>query len=161
MQSLEDLQNKLNEAKAKAALPVMSDEDEKRAALRSELAKAEARIAANEKRAREAREDDLFADLEIAHASKFPDEKLHRIDTEAGMIVMRPPSISKGRAFQQVALKGKLGVDQITDFVTPCVVYPDPEALEGMLEKYSLLSATLCQFAQEVGSGEAKRREGK
>ncbi len=161
----EELRQQLEALKAKAALPALSAEDEERAALRAELAQAKAKIEANEKKAREAKEDDIFERLE----AKYSGTELHRIDAEGGMIVLRSPSVAKSRHFQQVALKSKLSPDAIEDFVKPCVVCPcneetlapDLDALEVRLEKHTLLAATLCQFAQEIGSAEAKRRGSK
>jgi hypothetical protein len=150
----EDLEKTLDQLKARAALPALSPEDEELARIRAEIAKHKAKVDANEKRARQAREDAIFEDLETKHAGT----DLERVDTEGGMIVMRPPSIAKARHFQQIALKGKLGVDAIEDFVKPTVVYPDEETLEGMLERYPLLTPTLCSFAQEMGSAAAARR---
>lgn len=153
----DEMRKELEELKAKAALPSMSDEEKERAKLRAELAQTKARIQAKEDEARAAKEDELFEEIEAKHEG----EVLHRIDTNSGMIVMRTPSVAKSRVFQQVALKSKLSPDAIEDFVKPCVVYPDAEELEERLEKHTLLAATLCQFAQEVGSDEAKRREKK
>jgi regulator of replication initiation timing len=155
--TLEEMRKELEGLKAKAALPSMSDEERERAKLRSELAQAKARLAAKEAEARAAKEDELFEEIE----GKHPGESLHRIDTDSGMIVMRAPTYAKSRVFQQVALRGKLGPDAIEDFVKPCVVYPEGDELEERLEKHALLAAQLCQFAQEIGSDEAKRRQGK
>lgn len=158
MKSIEDLRAELEELKARSAVPALTDEEEERAALRSEMAKAQAKIDAAAKRARDARDDETFAELEAKHAGV----DLHRIDTEhGGMIVMRTPSVAKSRHFQQIALKGKLALDAIEDFVKPCVVHPAPDELEERLDKFPLLAATLCQFAQELGSDDAKRRTGK
>src|SRR5580692_1233565 len=99
MKSIEEMQKELAELRAKAALPALSPEEQERAKLREERAKLVARIEARETEAREAREGDLFEELEAKYAS----EKLHRIDAAGGMIVMRTPSVAKGRHFQQVA----------------------------------------------------------
>lgn len=158
MKSIEELKAELEQMKTKSAIPALTAEEEERAAVRAQLAQAKAKILASEKRARDMRDDETFADLEVKHAGA----DLHRIDTElGGMIVMRTPSVAKSRHFQQVALKGKLGPDAIEDFVKPCIVYPTSDELEERLEKFPLLAATLCQFAQELGSDEAKRRTGK
>jgi len=157
IKSLDDIRKQLEELRARAALPALSAEEQERASAREELAKLKGRIEVRERQAREAREDDLFEELEGKHAG----ETLHRIDAVGGMIVMRAPSYAKSRVFQQVALKGKLGPDAIEEFVKPCVVYPDAEELEERLETSALLGATLCQIAQEIGSDEAKRHEKK
>jgi hypothetical protein len=158
MATIEELKKQLEEIKAKASLPAMGSEELERAALRAEITKAKAKLEANLRQAREMREDEIFEELTAKHA----DAVIHRIDTESGgMIVMRTPSIAKSRHFQQIALKGKLSVDTIEDFVKPCILHPLDEELEARLEAFPLLAATLCAIAQEVGSDEAKRREKK
>jgi hypothetical protein len=150
----EDLDKRLEALKVKASIPALSEADAARARKRAEIRELEAKIKRKEKEARDAREDELFEQLEAKHAG----QSLHRIDTEEGMVVLRTPPIPKTRHFQSIALKGKLSPDAIDDFVRPCIVFPDADALEAMLERYTLLAATLCQFAQEVGSAEAERR---
>lgn len=153
----DEMRKAIEELKAKALLPTMTEEEKERAKLRGELAQAKARVAANEAEARTAREDEIFEELE----EKYPNESLHRIDAESGMVVMRAPTYAKSRVFQSVALKGKLSADAIEEFVKPCVVYPDGESLQERLQRHTLLGAALCNFIQEIGSDEAKRREKK
>lgn len=157
MKTIEELRRELEELKNKAAAPILSEEEEEAARVRAELAKVKAKAAAREREAREARENVIFEDLESQH----PDVELVRVDSAAGMIVLRPPSYAKTRHFQQVAIKGKLGPDAIEDYVKPCVVYPDIEALEAMIERYPLITATLANVVQEMASAEAKARDRK
>ena len=155
--TIDDLRKQLEGLKAKAALPALSADEEERAKLRSDIAKHKAKIAENEAKAREVQEDDIFDALITKHA----DVDLTRVDSEAGMIVLRPPSVAKSRHFQQIATKGKLGPDAYEDYVKPCVVHPDEETLEGWTEKYTMLIPTLCGIVTEVGSAGAKAREKK
>lgn len=160
----EELLKQLDGLKAKAALQALSPEAEELDSIRAEIAKQKAKVAENEKRARTAADDDLYERLEAKHAGV----ELERIDTAAGMIVLRPPSIAKSRHLQQIAIKGKLGPDAINDFVKPCVVWcpgSDEDTLtvseddfEGITSRYPLIAATLSSFAQEIGSGAAERR---
>lgn len=156
--SIEELEKELEASKAAAAAaPKLSADAEKRVQLRAEAARNRARAAAAAKAVQEAADDELFEELE----AKYSTEQLHRIDTEAGMLVMRTPTVAKSRVFQQVALKGKISPDSIVDFVKPCLVHPDSVELEDLLDRYPLLAPQLSQFAQEIGSAEAKRREKK
>lgn len=157
MKSTEELRAELEQLKQKSALPALTADEEERAKLIAERATLKRKAEAKEMEAREARNDEIFMELESKH-----EVELHRIDTGSGdLIVMKAPTIAKSRQFQQVALKGKLSVDSLDEFVKPCIVYPTSDELERRLEKYPLLAATLCQFAQELGSDEAKRRTGK
>jgi hypothetical protein len=155
--TLEEMRKELEGLKAKAAMPALSAEEEEMAQLREERAKLKARIEAQEKAARETREDGIFEELEAKHTG----ETLHRIDATGGMIVMRSPSVAKSRHFQSVALKGKLSADALEDFVKPCILHPAADELEARIEKAPMLVPTLVSFAQEIGSEEAKRRTGK
>jgi hypothetical protein len=160
--SIEDLKRQLEELKAKAALPALSDEEEERAKLRDEIAKAKTKITANEARARTVRDDELFERLEV----KYGEMPVRRVDSDAGMIVLRQPSVQKARIFQKLATKGKIGPDEIEDFVKPCVVCPcndttlepDFEKLEEMLERYPLLAAKLCHIADQMATAGAEAR---
>jgi hypothetical protein len=161
--TIEELRRELEELKARP-IAEPTKEEEERARLRADIAKAKAKAKDAERRQQELHDDELFERLEAKYGVE-----LHRIDTVGRMVVMRAPSVAKARHLQQLVLKGKLSVDAITDFVGPCVVCPcdeetlepDGDAFEAMLEEHTLLSATLCSMAQEIGSADAKRREKK
>lgn len=153
MKSIEDLQRELEETKARAAIPALSAEEDVRASLRAEIATARAKIEENERKARDAREDAIFEELEAQQG-----DTLRRMDAAGGMIVLKMPSIAKSRHFQNVAVKGKLSADAFEDFVRPCVVYPPVDEFEARIERFPLLVPTLVNELQDMASGEAKAR---
>lgn len=151
-------------AKLEAELAAAKADRARAQAAREEAGKAK-RLEAQIAREKQAAVDDAtFADLREKHG-----DRLRRINTAHGMVVVGAPPALGHRKFMDALVRSDHPnpkvrasfTDASADFALLCVVHPSRERFEELCEKSPPLIAAAANAAQELGQPQVVEDEGK
>lgn len=146
MSEREELEARIKAAREKRA------EVERARAEHEELAELRRQAAREEMAARDAPH---IAKAEADHSA----EKIAVLETMLGAIVIKRPNHLHHKRFANKS--DRVSLDDLLAYVKPCLVYPDAQRLEAMLEELPGALIPLSDLAFELARGGAKGVEKK